>query len=208
MTTQTMPKPLGISSPAIASTLKSIPFVLKTSNEKKLAEVRRFGLQVQAELGEDLPEVDGTPEEVVMYKALAAGENVLVEDTSLDVEGFSAGVNIRWMLDKLKQDLKGSSASPMAIWRVMLAVHHAGVLYVAEAQVRGTMVGDARGAGFAFDQHFIPSGSTLTLGELDAIGLKDSVSARKAAVLRLLNGNCKTYLVADIPAWAGAYQTE
>ena len=35
----------------------------------------------------DLPEVLGTPLEVIANKATMAGEGVLVEDTALDVEG-------------------------------------------------------------------------------------------------------------------------
>jgi len=48
--------------------------------------------------------VDGTPLEVIANKATMAGENILVEDTCLDVEGSGfAGINIRWMLDNLDQ---------------------------------------------------------------------------------------------------------
>jgi inosine/xanthosine triphosphate pyrophosphatase family protein len=193
-----------------ARCLKRIDLVLQTSNIRKLAEVNRFGLAVRAAPGADLKEVDGTPEEVVMYKALAAGPGVLVEDTSLDVEGYNAGVNIRWLLATLKEHIRAAekSVAPAAVWRVMFAVHHDNVMYLAQAEVKGHMVAEPRGAGFSFDAHFVPEGHHLTLGEMEATGTKDLVSARKAAVTRLLAGHCRCRAVDEIPAWTGAYQAE
>jgi inosine/xanthosine triphosphate pyrophosphatase family protein len=189
-----------------AERLSRMPFVLKTSNARKLAEINRFGLAITAQPGEDLPEVEGTPEQVATYKALAAGPSVLVEDTSLDVEGFAAGVNIRWLLENLTKQIHCSGQTPKAIWRVMLGVHDGEQLYIAKAEVPGRMIAEPRGAGFAFDAYFVPDGYEQTLGELDAAGVKDQVSARKAAVQNLLSGHCRVVSVSDIPEWTGSYQ--
>jgi inosine/xanthosine triphosphate pyrophosphatase family protein len=182
---------------------------ISTSNPRKLAEFKRFGLSVEARMGEDLPEVQGTPEEVIIYKALAAGENVLVEDTSLDIEGFDAGVNIRWVMESVKKTaaLNGSLTVP-ALWRVLIAVQQNGVLYVAKAEVPGVVTGEPRGTGFGFDTYFIPDGYTQTLGELEELGQKDGISARRSALLNLMNGACLMTAVSSIREWTGSYQGE
>lgn len=190
----------------LAERLGRLSFVMKTSNPRKLAEIKRFGLAVAAEPGADLPEVEGTPEQVATYKALAAGPNVLVEDTSLDVEGFDAGVNIRWLIENLTAQVAKSGRTPKAMWRVMLAVHDGEQMYVAKAEVPGRMIGEPRGEGFSFDSYFIPDGHTQTLGEMEVAGTKDLVSARKSAVQQLLAGHCVATALSDIPEWRGAYQ--
>lgn len=192
----------------LAARIHSIPMVLQTSNSRKLAEFRRFGLALDARSGADLVEVDGTPEEVVQYKALAAGAGVLVEDTSLDVEGYAAGVNIRWLLHTITTRLKLAPASPepKAVWRVMVAVHYGDRMFLAGAAVSGRLIPQPRGEGFSFDCYFVPDGQTLTLGELDAIGKKDEVSARKMAVTNLLTGHCTFQPTAALPVWTGKYQ--
>ena len=184
------------------------PLVLRTSSAGKLAEFQRFGLNIRAEPGEDLEEVEGTPEEVIVYKALAAGSGVLVEDTSLDVEGFDVGVNLRWLLATLKDRLTAAASAtpPRATWRVMLAIHQDGVMRVASATVAGHLVAEPRGGGFSFDPHFVPQGHTLTLGEMADLGTKDQCSARKQAAERLLAGEYAQRPVAGIPAWSGTYQ--
>lgn len=184
-------------------------FILRTSNQNKLREFQRYGLDIVAEPGADLPEVEGTPEEVIIHKALAAGANVLVEDTSLDVEGFNAGVNIRWMLDTMTQQMCSSAQpiEPKAIWRVMLAYHDGVTMHVAHAETKGHLIAQPRGAGFSFDPYFVPEGYILTLGELDLLDAKDHISARKAAAMKMLSGDHKCIPVASIPKWTGAYQS-
>jgi inosine/xanthosine triphosphate pyrophosphatase family protein len=165
----------------LASRIKGLSLVLQTSNALKLAEFRRFGLSIDARSGADLAEVEGTPEEVVQYKALAAGPGILVEDTSLDVEGYDAGVNIRWLLQTITARMLADPAQPepKAVWRVMMAVHYDGRMYTAGAEVQGRLIPRPRGLGFSFDCYFVPSGYEQTLGEMDAAGTKDLVSARK-----------------------------
>jgi inosine/xanthosine triphosphate pyrophosphatase family protein len=190
----------------LSERISRLSFVVKSSNLRKLAEINRFGLAVTAEPGTDLPEVDGTPEQVATYKALAAGPGVLVEDTSLDVEGFDAGVNIRWLLENLTKRVRESGTTPKAVWRVMLAVHDGKEMFVAKAEVPGRMVAEPRGAGFSFDAYFVPDEHEQTLGEMEAAGTKDLVSARKAAVQNLLSGHCSAVPLSDIPEWTGPYQ--
>ena len=56
-------------------------------------------------------------------QATAAGEGVLIEDTTLDVEGKEVGVNVRWMdfANKDASDMDGF-AGRKATWRVLLGL--------------------------------------------------------------------------------------
>lgn len=185
-----------------------MPKFFRTSNATKLAEFKRFGLDLLPQAGPDLAEVDGTPEEVVIYKALAAGESVLVEDTSLDVDGCEAGVNIKWLLDEVLDQMRLDPAGMLrkATWRVMVAYFEGGFMHLAGSEVRGTLTPNPRGKGFSFDAYFIPDGQNLTLGELEILGLKDMYSARKAAAAIIAGSSHKIIPLHDIPEWKGAYQ--
>jgi hypothetical protein len=103
---------------------------IRTSNQNKLAEFLRSGFDVNIEPGVDLREVAGTPTEVVVHKALDSGPGIIVEDTSLDIEGYAAGVNIRWALDQVTADMRqsGCALGPKAVWRVMVAYHLNGLI--------------------------------------------------------------------------------
>lgn len=96
---------------------------LNTSNDVKFQELRRMLLAsgvVEAEQLKrskiDLREVDALPKIVVAHKATVAGVGVLVEDTSLDIDGREVGIHIKWF------GADQSSEGKAARWRVMLAV--------------------------------------------------------------------------------------
>lgn len=174
---------------------------LITSNEKKLREFRRFGLEIEARAGQDIKEVEGTPLEVVVYKALEAGEGAVVEDTVLEIEG-EVVVDIKFRLHELGQ-------APEARWIVTLG-HNAGeTIDIFEGVIEGRLVKpkNQQQNPFGFDPYFVPAGEERTLAELEEIGIKDDFSARKDAVTRLAKGQ-RTLRVAigDIPEWVGKYQ--
>jgi inosine/xanthosine triphosphate pyrophosphatase family protein len=111
---------------------------------------------------------------VVAQKATSAGVNVLIEDTSLDVDGADVGVNVRWIMDNLK-NLIGRRA----VWRVMLGVLRPdNKVYVYEGITTGTIVPARGDSAFGFDPVFLPHASTKTLAE----DKPDSVNARCKAV--------------------------
>ena len=60
-----------------------------------------------------------------MYKALEAGENLLVEDTVLIVNGEEI-VDIRSKIDQMDNFIIGSDAS----WQVLLSVQQGDYIYV------------------------------------------------------------------------------
>lgn len=179
---------------------------LVTSNEFKLKEFRRFGLDLAIEKGFDLKEVDGTSEEVVTYKALEAGENKLVEDTILMINGKEV-VDIRNKVDNMSVFDESN-----AIWVVSLAVLQGGIVHVATAQVKGIIKAPKINPAdaFGFDAYFHPVDNKdgLSLYELELLGKKDSYSARKKAINEFINQSALFYSleVKNIPKWTGDYQ--
>lgn len=177
-------------------------YIIYTSNENKIKEYERFGLNIKAEKGKDLPEVNGTPEEVIIYKALEMPDNGIAEDTSLDVEGLDVGVNVRFLMDSLLES--DELENRPAVWRVLLGLHKGDNIYVYEGITMGKLT-KKRGEGFGFDPIFLPDGTNETLAELG--DCKDHFSARKKAILNLLEDKyilCKP--IEDIKKWEGEYQ--
>ena len=72
-------------------------------------------------------------------QATSAGEGVLIEDTSLDVEGADVGVNVRWLMDNMS-----TFANRKATWRVLLGTLQNGKVSIYEGITTGTIV-PARG---------------------------------------------------------------
>lgn len=180
-------------------------FKLVSSNQNKLREYNRFGLHIQIEPGKDLKEVNGTDVEVIIHKAKDAGPMHIVEDTSLNVEGASVGVNVRWLLDNL-----ATLAGRKATWVVMIGVNTGDAIEVYKGEIVGTLTTPAEGTpsnGFGFDPYFVPRGSNETMAALDAKGQKDNYSARKAAIRNMLDGKAiKRVELKDIGDWTGDYQ--
>lgn len=176
---------------------------LVSSNENKLIEFRRFGLDnIEIEKGRDIDEVQAEPETVILYKAIAAGKNRIVEDTSLVVEGEDVGVNVRWMLKYLR-----ALAGRKATWRVFLGLNDGKFVHLCKADIEGVLVEAEELSGFGFDSIFKPDGSEYTLYELEQKGQKDDFSARKRAVKELLaNNTVYSVSIKDVPEWNGLYQ--
>ena len=180
---------------------------LGSSSSGKLAEYLTFGLNLKQKTLEDAIEVLGTEEEVIIYKALHFGENILVEDTSLSVEGADIGVNIKWLLHELHNSPKYDGKK--AVWQVFLGLIYEGKMYLAEATLNGVIVSaKATKNAFGFDSVFLPDGETKTLWELKQEGLKVNHSARKKAIDKLLAGEYSKVLeLKEIPPWTGKFQT-
>lgn len=149
---------------------------LNTSNQGKLAEFQRLFAKYGISLSStqfDLDEIDSDPVTVVAHKASQLGELILVEDTSLDIEGASVGINVRWLIDHL-DDYIGKKAT----WRVLLAYRKGDDVFIFKGEVPGSIV-PARGKqGFGFDPVFLPDQADQTLAE----SKPDEVNARALAV--------------------------
>ena len=180
--------------------MKAFPLKLNTSNPGKLKEFQglfeKHGCLLEASHC-DLKEIDADPVSVVSHKASQLAENVMVEDTSLEIEGASIGIHVRWLLDSLP-DYIGHQAE----WVVLLAVRKEDLIHIYKGSVLGTIV-DSRGAGgFGFDPVFLPHGETKTLAE----SKPHHCNARALAVEALLQENIwKTHPI--IKNWNGPWQS-
>ncbi len=177
-------------------------FVLSSSNDSKIAEFKRIlGDDLTIIKGKDLKEVNGTADEVIIYKTLEAGIGHIVEDTILTVDGVEV-VDIRWdQEDKLKN-------AKDAIWTTSLGFTDGMNVFIARGEIQGTIIAPTVD-GFGFDPYFLPDGSDKSLAELELNGDKDKFSARYIALLNLKNSVfCIKKDANNIPAWTGTYQNQ
>lgn len=171
---------------------------LCTSNKDKFNEFRELFAEAEIVLNPiwlDLDEVEADPLTVIVHKASQVPEGVLVEDTSLDIEGGAPGIHIRWNLNTLNQFI-----TKKAVWTVLLAQRQGDTVYVYRGQVAGTIV-SPKGTGFGFDPNFLPDGSTTTLGEAKPLRL----NARAIAIQAFFD----SHPFAEMPPiteWNGAFQ--
>lgn len=131
----------------------------------------------------DVDEIDGDPLQVIANKASLLQENTMIEDASLDIEGVSVGINIRWFLRNLHQYL-----GHKAIWTVYLAYRHDGQVYIYKGSVPGAIVTPRENNGLGFESYFLPDGAVETLAQ----SKPDAFNARAKAVENLMNGNLWT----------------
>lgn len=181
--------------------MKSPTWKLNTSNLGKFEEFKRLfanhGKNLETSYF-DLKEIDADPIEVIAHKASQLGEKIIVEDTSLDIEGASVGINIRWLLNHL-DEYTGRKAE----WTVLLAFRQDNQIYIYKGSVSGTLVLPRGQAGFGFDPVFLPNGSLQTLGE----SKPDRFNARAKAVDSLLKGDlwAKHPIIEN---WKGPWQKD
>lgn len=173
-------------------------WTLNTSNPGKQREYRRLFANRGIDLRIshiDVKEIDADPLSVAVHKA-SQFDQVLVEDTSLDVEDAPIGIHIRGMLSHLKQYV-----GKKATWNVFLAYKSLDLVHVFRGTVRGEIVLPRGHNGFDFDPYFVPEGVKLTLAQ----SKPDELNARAHAVQDLLNNKCFATQKA-ITEWKGPWQ--
>lgn len=177
-------------------------FTLVTGNEDKIREFSRFGLaSLSFAKGEDIDEVDGTPDEVIVYKAIEAGAMRIVEDSVVLIDGEPM-VDIRWKLAEL-DGLIGKRID----FEVRLGANDGTSVHVFKGRTSGRIVEPRGDGGFGFDMFFEVDGTGMTLAELASLGLKDSDSPRLAAVKQLLSWNADfSAEIGSVPSWKGPMQ--
>ncbi|MBA3603461.1 MAG: hypothetical protein H0W50_07425 [Parachlamydiaceae bacterium] len=179
--------------------MKNLNWKLNTSNLGKFEEFKclfaKFGCSLSA-THFDLREIDADPISVITHKASQMDEGIIVDDTSLEIEGASVGVNIRWLLNHLP-DYIGRNA----IWTVLLAYHQNNKVLIYKGSISGMIVEPKGANGFGFDPTFLPDGAEKTLAE----SKPDQFSARAAAVEALINGRIWTQQ-STIHKWEGPWQ--
>ena len=178
---------------------KHSKIVLNTSNKYKIADYREWFPNLQA-TGLDLQEPDADPITVIRYKASQFDDGVLVEDSSLDVEGENVGVNIKWMCSHMERFINKRARSVS-----LLAYKKGNRIHIFRGEVSGKIVakdGKCSSKG-GFDPIFLPDGATKTL--YDAKPLQ--YNARWYSTAKFIMGQSDA--VADIlPVWPGKMQNE
>ena len=187
---------------------------LYTSNQKKIREFQRFGLEdIEVLSGPDLPEVKGTAEQVILYKTLAAAratnsDDLVVEDTILAEKHENGAleeiVDIRWKIKEL-----GEKPNTPILWRTSLGYLKDGIIsiFVGEVWCHVTIPETIPEDAFAFDPYLIPEGYDKTFYELNQEGRKDEISPRKKAIDHLVAGESTlTVRISELPEWQGEFQ--
>ena len=172
---------------------------LNTSNPGKFKEFERLFAQYGSDLEPthfDITEIEASPITVVAHKASQLGENILVEDTSLDIESASVGIHIRWLMDHLS-DHVGRRAE----WTGLLAFRQGDKVLIYKGSILGKIVEPRGTSGFGFDAVFLPNGATKTLAE----SKPDHCNARAQAVEALMKGAIWTQHPV-IEKWEGPWQ--
>ena len=172
---------------------------INTSNPGKLTEFERLFHKFNANISStriDLKEIKADPISVAVHKASQVDEGVLVEDTSLNIEGADVGINVRWLMDHLPE-----YAGRKASWVVLLACRKGEEVYVYEGKVEGSIVLPRGEGGFGFDPVFLPDGASQTLAQ----DKPDTVNARAKAVESFLTGE-PIVKKPPITNWEGEWQ--
>jgi inosine/xanthosine triphosphate pyrophosphatase family protein len=171
----------------------SMKWKVNSSNVNKLEEFgRHLGLVESIKL--DLEEPDSDALTVIRYKASQFDE-VLVDDTSLFVEGENVGANIRWLLDDLPRHV-GKSATFVCL----IAIHRNQQVEIFKGEVKGKIV-ESRGNSFGFNNYFLPEGAQKTFGEY----LPDELNPRYLA-LSQLKAEKPYSLEPPLKVWSGPFQ--
>lgn len=125
-----------------------------TSNTKKAKDFIDFGLGVQ-EFNTEIAEVlSPNVETVVLYKAKDTGlNNIVVEDTSLSVEGTDFwGTQIKHVYDEIKENSQFNNHK--ALWEVSLCMKKDEYFYIATGSTEGILKYPALDFGYHFDRIF------------------------------------------------------
>lgn len=194
-------------------------YILSTSNKTKIKEFKEYFPELEIINGPDIKEVLGTLDEVILYKSLSAGKDILVEDTVLVINN-EVKVDIKWNVDSIKE---GDSLK----WITSIGYNDGNQIFVSRASINGIATKSKGQKGFAFDPYFIPlelipiyesneidiiekdSLTGLTLADLDKIGKKKLFSARINALINFKNKKFISVTnINDIVPWSGIYQNQ
>lgn len=176
-------------------------WIINTSNINKSMEYRDLlaekGITLSiVEIDQD--EILSDPLTVVAHKASQIGEGILVDDTSLDVEGEDVGVNLRWLIDDIP-----NYAGKKALWRVLLAYRLGNQVYVYSGEVKGVIVHPMTEDDSNLEARFLPDDSNYTLD----LEKPDFLNPRALAVDALVNDEPIAVLPA-IEEWDGPWQNQ
>jgi inosine/xanthosine triphosphate pyrophosphatase family protein len=179
---------------------------LVSSNPVKIKEFKKFAPStLKIVPGDDVREVAGTADEVIIHKALAGGQGRLVEDTIIIVDGHP-WVDVKWRLKGLREG-EVASGTPIT-WQVRLGTVWGDRVYSYLGEIHG-VVCPFTVDGSGMDPVFLIQEAGLSLAELDARDKKTLYSARRLALENLVRKTARQVIeLSDILPWKGAYQNE
>lgn len=180
--------------------------IIVTSNPSKRRELLRFNIpNLLIEEGDDIREIVSTPDDIIVHKAIDAGEGRVVEDAIIVVNDEPI-IDVKWRIDSI---LKGEYPVGTKIeWQVRLGVLRQGRVDVFFGETAGTVC-KAVEDGFGIDPIILVNGINKTLARLDHEGIKDSISARRIAVQNLMDNKAHFHILRNnVAAWKGEYQNE
>lgn len=157
-------------------------FFINTTNENKQKEFKRLFDQCGHEVfftDKDIDEIVADPMTVIMHKAAMVGQQIFVEDTSLDIKGHDFGIAIKHKIHELDTVI-GS----VAVCNVYMAFCHESQIFIFKGTVNGMICPKRGESGFGFDPYFVPDGQTKTLAEEKL----DDYNARALCVRAVING--------------------
>lgn len=138
-------------------------WTLNTSNKNKEKELRclfsKHGISLNI-TSIDLKEIEADPLTVAVHKASQLNDRVIIEDTSLEIDGIEIGVNLRKKFEYLTQHID-EYIGKKAVWTVILAYKEKNQVYLYKGAVAGKFV-LANGEN---DFDFIPEGAETTYTE-------------------------------------------
>jgi len=170
---------------------------VNTSNDEKFSEFQKFGLQGVERTKIDVVEPDADKETIIRYKATFCGENIIVEDTSLDIEGEEVGANVKWLKNNLSAFI-GKKAQ----FHVYVAIMRNNFVEIYHGMTEG-MIGEKQGNGMGFDAYFYPVGSTLSFAQEKP----DSLNPRAKAIQSFVSGRYEK-IAEPLHTWDGPWQSE
>ena len=175
-------------------------YYLNSSNPKKIEEFHRLFAEYGVSLkvtSIDLPEIDAEPLIVATHKASQMLDFVLIEDTSLEIEGVSIGINLKWFFGNILQVID-QYIGRKAAWRVILAYKEDHQVYLYEGVVKGMNKQPEEGKNLDFNAYFFPE-------ELLDEANPEQFNARAFAVKALIDKKPVAVLPV-ITEWNGNWQ--
>ncbi len=171
------------------------PYCINSSNSFKINEFKRYLGEITVTT-QAIQEPDSDAITIIRYKS-SQFENVLTDDSSLEIEGESVGANIKWLLSDLPKHI-----GKKAIFICLLAIKKENVVFIYKGQVKGTIV-SSRGKQYGFLSYFQPDGAIKTLAE----ERPDYYNARFYAIQNFLENKPYT-TCSPLYTWQGPFQKD
>ncbi|MFC4236024.1 non-canonical purine NTP pyrophosphatase [Thalassospira xianhensis] len=181
-----------------------------TSNRHKIDELKTIKWPLGIEQGLDLPEIDGPPVEIAIYKAIAAGAGRIVEDSILLIDGKEV-VDIKWSYRKVLGAILSDGQPHEIVWQSTMGLNDGERIFIFETQTECDLVSNPDTSlpnAIAFDPYLRPSGVELSFHELRGTGEREIFNPRSRNARKLLIGeHTLVRPINEVPEWNGAYQS-